>query len=242
MSRTGRPKVERVQVPCSGCGTMQERRATDIARSKTGRVFCSLACRDAIGCKPRRGHDRTCEVCGAAFYDRPGGQGRFCSVACHNKGQTKDRIERVCEHCGAAFSLRPSGLTWGAGRFCSRRCDGASRRKWPLDRMHNGRPALLTNYGYVKVYEPDHPKTKNGYVLEHRLIVETILGRTLRSNEHVHHKNRDRTDNRPENLEVMSSHDHCVMTGYDRALREKAERDALQQELEAYRDRFGPLT
>lgn len=60
------------------------------------------------------------------------------------------------------------------------------------------------DYNYALV--PEHPKsTKNGYVLEHRIIVENKIGRLLTSKEIVHHVNGLKKDNRPENLEVLSS-------------------------------------
>ena len=48
-----------------------------------------------------------------------------------------------------------------------------------------------------------HPRAgKNGYVFEHVVVMEAILGRPLWPEENVHHRNGVRDDNRPENLEL----------------------------------------
>ena len=68
-------------------------------------------------------------------------------------------------------------------------------------------------YGVCK----EHPRSsKWGYVLLHRLIAENTLGRILQEDEIVHHINHDKYDNRPENLQVMSSSEHGKLHGLDR--------------------------
>lgn len=67
----------------------------------------------------------------------------------------------------------------------------------------------INHQGYVLIYKPEHPLAfPNGYVLEHRVVMEEHIGRRLEPWEDIHHKNSNRTDNRIENLELMTHGEH----------------------------------
>lgn len=68
---------------------------------------------------------------------------------------------------------------------------------------------IKDQFGYILLYLPEHPRGKsNGYVHEHRIIMEKQIGRYLKKTESVHHKNCIKDDNRIENLELMQHRVH----------------------------------
>lgn len=81
-------------------------------------------------------------------------------------------------------------------------------------RSHNFKEGRWkTNTGHWLVYKPEHPFcNNNGYVYEHRLIIEDKLNRYLRPEEVIHHINGIPWDNRTENLHLISSKkEHAVI-------------------------------
>ena len=67
------------------------------------------------------------------------------------------------------------------------------------------------NDGYVSIYFPDHPcSSEDGYIMEHVLVMEALIGRHLYDDECVHHINEKRNDNRKENLKLMTKKEHTA--------------------------------
>lgn len=119
---------------------------------------------------------------------------KFCSPSCsslyvskhHHRGMFQvghSVSQKVRNKIGNANSGENS-YTWKGGKF-------------------------KTRSGYIMVLKKSHPYANaNGYVAEHRLIMEEKIGRFMKHNEHIHHLNENRNDNRIENLELLDMGKH----------------------------------
>lgn len=110
-------------------------------------------------------------------------------------------VSEIAEKCGVVITT----ISRWTARFEIREIRPyKGSRKGPQNPYWGGGIYKDNTSGYIWVYNPEHPfRTKKGYVLEHRLVMEQFIGRHLRENEIVHHKNKIKDDNRIENLEIV---------------------------------------
>jgi len=124
------------------------------------------------------------------------------------KENTKNNNLRVCQ-CGC---LQPTEL--GQNKKYNKFVHGHNSKGNNHPNWKGGR--IIIN-GYILIYKPDHPyATIDGYMLEHRLVMEEYLGRYLDSKEVVHHINKNKQDNRIENLLLFENHGKHV--SYERII------------------------
>lgn len=148
-----------------------------------------------LGCTDKaRGHD-LCEfhydrwrrhgdpLAGGPRRNAPNSQGGKCKVeGCSKPSQSL----HLCPNHFTKFKKYGDPLGGGIQ-------DGRSK-DWRVSKL-----------GYVEKFDRSNPyAATNGFVFQHRQVMGEHIGRPLRSDENVHHKNGDRADNRVENLELWS--------------------------------------
>ena len=138
----------------------------------------------------------------------------------------------TCLICGTKFHRKPCHVKRSKHCYCSKECVNKAKSilfsgsgnhqyglKGPLNASWQG-GKHISSHGYVCEYKPEHPfSDSKGYVFMHRLVAEKYLltdetsveisgQKYLNPELVVHHKNMDRLDNRPENLQIMTKSEH----------------------------------
>ena len=118
----------------------------------------------------------------------------------------------ICPCCKKAFERLESQVRINNPR-CSRSCTAKLNKT--SKKFQKGEKHPLWKGGkrrrgkYMQILFPSHPNAdSHGYIMEHRLVMESFLGRKIVKGEHIHHKNGNSLDNRIENLELFSHSKH----------------------------------
>lgn len=123
---------------------------------------------------------------------------------------TNGDVSVTCPECTLPRDVKEVSA-WKAARTRCRACKHAAHSKAMAGESN---PAFLgtpfiDSDGYVRVWAPDHHRADNsGRVYEHILVAEAAFGVKVTRDFHVHHKNEVKSDNRPDNLEVLSASEH----------------------------------
>jgi hypothetical protein len=128
-------------------------------------------------------------------------------------------LTKICEGCGSPFTVKKDrhGHLNRKKRFCDRQC---WLKKWNReDQEHTLKGVRASNTSNIAKYRGTGSRTyvKENGRHQHRVIAEKILGRLLTESEVVHHEDRNKKNNDPENLIVFATqadhawhHVHCA--------------------------------
>lgn len=117
-----------------------------------------------------------------------------------------------CRQCGLPLYRWPSQMAVKKyGPFCDKDCLGLFRtRVLVREKAANYKIGSRKSRDYIEVeaiWNPGH--NSKGYMSLHRMIAEARMGRFLKPDEIVHHKDGNARNNHWDNLEVMTQIEHA---------------------------------
>ncbi len=163
----------------------------------------------------KKGIYKKCQICGKDIYIFPcflESRGKFCSLKCRGLSQRGKPHNNnwLGKHHSKESKLKISTSNKGKKPSLEHRKNMSIARKKlfilsPNRQSREKSPAwkggIISDRGYVYIKDRNHPFcNKQGYIAEHRLVMEKVLGRYLFKEEVPHHINKIHNDNRPKNL------------------------------------------
>lgn len=112
--------------------------------------------------------------------------------------EVNTRTRGLCRNCYQR-AKRAGGLDEVALPFTHQRDRNMARLPIGTKRVNPG-----NGYAEIKIGNGLGNRGRNNWEIEHKYVMEQLLGRKLAPGEEVHHKNGIRHDNRPENLELWT--------------------------------------
>lgn len=130
----------------------------------------------------------------------------------------------TCPECGNIF--RPLRI---GSKYCSRHCmykNNGKNKKIKIESWWKN------SNGYIegRICLSDRTQIR---VKQHRFVMEGIIGRSLLPIEDVHHINGIKTDNRPENLEIIYHGEHSKISNISRLYKKGYKLNLSEEERKA---------
>ena len=184
---------------CQNCHKKYNVEHERINRLPAHGYFCSPLCRNLyLG----RTVKKTCETCNKDFYLRTSyfknGEhlGRFCSKECYDIWQRKEQKISQCKYCGKDIIISARNRHTNNNTFCDRTCYSKYRQRDQYGKFIDGEISGIKHRPLAFDYYQINECSICGY----NKFTDILQ---------VHHKDGNKLNNDPNNLEILCPNCHC---------------------------------